>query len=63
MRSARDVAIIYVMYTACPRAHLSRCVADAFLAGTWDERALLKRLDSALDRRPPWAEAVAREVL
>lgn len=51
------------MYAARTRAHLSRCVADAFLAGTWDERALLERLGSALDRRPPWAEAVAREVL
>lgn len=51
------------MYTARVRTHLSRCLADAFLCGEWDERALLERAGRALDRRPRWVRAVAREVL
>lgn len=51
------------MYTARARSYLSRCVADAFLAGEWNERALIDRVGRALDRRPRWVRAVTREVL
>lgn len=51
------------MYDARTRAYLSRCVADAFLAGAWTERALVDRAARALDRRPRWVLPVAREVL
>lgn len=51
------------MYDRRTRTYLSRCVADAFLAGVWDERAMAARVAQALDRRPRWALPVAREVL
>ncbi|MBV9338806.1 MAG: RNA-directed DNA polymerase [Solirubrobacterales bacterium] len=51
------------MYDARGRAFLGRCLADAFLAGVWNERALVDRAGRALDRRPRWVRAVAREVL
>lgn len=51
------------MYTAQVRASLARCLADAFLAGTWNERALVDRAGQALNRRPRWVRPVAREVL
>jgi len=51
------------MYDVGARAYLSRCVADAFLAGVWNERALVDRAGRALDRRPRWVRPVAREVL
>jgi RNA-directed DNA polymerase len=51
------------MYDVRARAFLARCLADAFLAGVWNERALVDRAGRALDRRPRWVRAVAREVL
>lgn len=51
------------MYDARTRAFLSLCVADAFLAGVWNERALVDRAARALDRRPRWVRPVARSVL
>lgn len=51
------------MYDARVRAGLARCLADAFLAGVWNERALVDRAARVLDRRPRWIRAVAREVL
>jgi RNA-directed DNA polymerase len=51
------------MYHARTRAYLARCLADAFLAGVWNERALVDRSGRVLDRRPRWVRAVAREVL
>lgn len=42
---------------------LARCLAHAFLAGTWNEAALARRGRAALDRRPPWLLAVVRDVL
>lgn len=51
------------MYDARTRAYLSRCLADAFLAGVWNERALADRAGRAFDRRPRWVRPVAREVL
>ncbi len=51
------------MYDARTRAHLSRCLADAFLAGVWNERALVDRAGRTLDRRPRWVRSIAREVL
>ncbi len=51
------------VYDARIRAYLSRCIADAFLAGVWNERALVDRAGRALDPRPAWVRSVAREVL
>jgi len=51
------------MYDRRTRAYLSRCVADAFLAGVWNERAMVARVGRSLDSRPPWLLPVAREVL
>ena len=51
------------MYDARARSYLSRCLADAFLAGVWNERALVDRAGRTLDRRPRWVRSVAREVL
>jgi len=51
------------MYSARARAHLSRFLADAFLAGVWNEGAMVDRVDRALTRRPFWLGALAREVL
>ena len=51
------------MYDPRARAYLSRCLADAFLAGVWNERALVDRAGRALDPRPRWVRQVAREVL
>jgi RNA-directed DNA polymerase len=38
-------------------------LADAFLAGVWNERALADRAGRALERRPRWVRPLAREVL
>lgn len=51
------------MYDARVRAGLARCLADAFLAGAWNERALVDRAGQVLDRRPRWIRAVVGEVL
>lgn len=51
------------MYDTRTRAYLARYVADAFLAGTWNERALVDRAASGLAPRPRWVGAVARGVL
>jgi len=51
------------MYDGRTRAYVSRCVADAFLAGVWNDRALVDRAGGALDHRPRWVRPVAREVL
>ena len=45
------------------RARLAHCLADAFLVGAWNERALVDRAGQVLDRRPRWIGPVAREVL
>ncbi len=51
------------MYDARTRTFLATCLADAFLAGVWNERALVDRATRALHPRPRWVRAVAREVL
>lgn len=51
------------MYSQRTRTVLSRCLADAFLAGVWNESALVRRGSAALDRRPRWLLPIAREVL
>jgi hypothetical protein len=51
------------VYGPRARAHLARCLADAFLAGVWNERAMARRAGSVLERRPRWLLAVVREVL
>ena len=52
-----------VVYDARTRRHLARCLADAFLAGVWNERALVERAGRALEPRPPWLRAVTQRVL
>ena len=54
---------MYRVYERRVRTYLSRCVADAFLAGVWNERAMVARAGRSLDRRPSWIRPVAREVL
>ena len=51
------------VYDARSRGYLARCLADAFLAGAWNERALVDRARRVLDRRPSWVRSVARDVL
>ena len=51
------------MYHRGTRRVLAHCLAHAFLAGTWNEAALVRRGRGALDTRPPWLLPVAREVL
>lgn len=45
------------------RTEIARCLAFAFLAGAWNERALVRRGTAALDPRPRWLRPVARAVL
>ena len=52
-----------LMYDARARTYLARCLADAFLAGAWNERGLVARAGRVLDRRPSWVPTVARAVL
>jgi RNA-directed DNA polymerase len=51
------------VYDTRSRAYLSRCLADAFLAGVWNERAMVDRTGRALDRRPRWIRPIARQAL
>jgi len=51
------------VYDRRTRAYLSRCLADAFLAGVWNERAMVARACRSLDRRPRWVLPIVREVL
>ena len=51
------------MYDGRIRAELAHCLADAFLAGVWDEQELLRRADVVLDRRPEWIRRLAAAVL
>ena len=52
------------VYDHRTRASLSRCLADAFLAGAWNEDQLAARASQALTPpRPRWVRALVREVL
>lgn len=51
------------MYGPRARSHLAAVLADAFLAGVWNEDALVRGGDTALSYRPPWLRRVARGVL
>jgi len=51
------------VYGAQARANLARALADAFLAGVWNEDALVRRAGTALSSRPRWVRSVARTVL
>lgn len=59
----RNVANDSVMYDRPTRTYLSTCLADAFLAGEWDEIGLLSRADGALHRRPRRLRSLVRAVL
>ena len=45
------------------RAYLSRCLADAFLAGAWNEQELVARGMQALGPAPRWIDPLVRAVL
>ena len=45
------------------RTEIARCLAFAFLAGAWNERALVRRGAAAVTPRPRWLRPVVREVL
>ena len=50
--------------TGSSRYHgLARSLADAFLAGPWDEAELTARAHSLFDRRPAWIPALSSHVL
>ena len=51
------------MYGSRARSDLGRALAGAFLAGVWNERALVRRATTTLDPRPRWLLGVARAVL
>lgn len=51
------------MYDARIRGDLARCLADAFLVGTWDEGSFVDRAAAVLDRDADWIRPLAREVL
>ena len=51
------------MYDRRTRAYLSRCLADAFLAGVWNERRLVARAGKVLEPRPRWIRPLVREIL
>lgn len=51
------------MYSHRTRWFLSRCLADAFLAGAWDEWQLVAAAREVLDPKPTWARPLARRVL
>ena len=55
--------MICPVYRRATTTALTRALAYAFLAGTWNERALVRRGRAALDRRPPWLLPVVRDVL
>ncbi len=51
------------MYDRPTRAHLAACLADAFLAGAWNEERLVSRAGQALEPPPRWSRPVVRQVL
>ena len=51
------------MYSRRRRWFLTRCLADAFLAGPWEEQQLAVRAGEALDPRPAWIAPLVRDVL
>ncbi len=55
---------MHAVYDHRTRAGLSSCLADAFLAGSWDENRLTVRSGRALTAPPPrWIGPLVREVL
>ena len=51
------------MHSRRTRWFVARCLADAFLAGPWEERGLVSRAGDALEPRPAWIEPLVRSVL
>ncbi|MGI8803151.1 MAG: reverse transcriptase family protein [Solirubrobacteraceae bacterium] len=58
----RGVAMLCDVYSDRARAHLSRRLADAFLAGPWVDAEAVARAELVLDRRPPWVRPLVGEV-
>src|SRR4051794_41675670 len=55
--------MLWGVYRQRTRLTLGLSLADAFLAGEWDEAGLLARGVASLDRRPGWLRPVVRAVL
>lgn len=51
------------MYDRSTRAQLSDCLADAFLAGPWNETALVIRAGQVLEPPPVWIDPLAQAVI
>lgn len=51
------------MYHARIRSDLAHCLADAFLAGPWNEQQLVDRAEAVLDRVPDWVRPLSLQVL
>lgn len=51
------------VYSRRTRWFLSRCLADAFLAGAWNGDRLAARAGQALEPRPTWVRPLVRRVL
>jgi len=63
-QSARDVAMLCrAVYDHPTRSTLSRCLADAFLAGSWNEDRLVARAEQALATRQAWTRRLVQEIL
>jgi RNA-directed DNA polymerase len=63
--SSRPAARILpaAVYDASKRRELGSALAAAFLAGVWNDRAMVRRGAAALDPRPRWLRPLVREVL
>jgi len=59
----RGVAIVGGVYVRRTRSHIARALADAFLAGVWNENALVRRAGTTLSYKPRWLRGVTRAVL
>ena len=46
-----------------PAERLATALADAMLAGPWEEASILDRTRQVIARRPPWLTSMVREVL
>jgi RNA-directed DNA polymerase len=51
------------MYDGRIRAEIAHGLANAFLAGVWNEQELLRQADVVLDRRPEWIRPLTAAVL
>jgi len=62
-QSARGVGIVRCVYGPRARSDLGRALAGAFLAGPWNEHAMVRRAGATLQPRPRWLRDIARSVV